>query len=100
MRRVYYTYGIRVLSNPTLLHGLVMFGLLLVLTRFVSAAHVMQNLSGVRVGQLGHYAYDAVTHTEVWTLFLAAALIYTALSFRIQLKSFRVHTVHTEMMQG
>lgn len=90
MRRVYYAYSLRVLSNPTLLHGIGMFAVLLVLTRFVSPQHVLQNIAEIPVGNLGTYFYSAVAHTELWTLLLLGIFIFMLFSFRVQLKGFHL----------
>jgi hypothetical protein len=85
MRRVYYTYALRVATMPGILQGFLMLASLIVLTYFVSLGHVIQNLMQVQVGHVGVFFYNALTNTEAWTLLLLGIIIFLAFSFRITL---------------
>lgn len=85
MRRIYYAYILRVSLQPAILHGFFMLAMLISLTYFVSIGNVLQNMSAIPLGKLGTYAMNSVLHTEIWTLFILGALIFSAFSFRFSI---------------
>ncbi len=85
MRGIYYAYALRLVSLPGVLQGFVMLGVLIVLTRFVSPGHVIQNLSHIELSHIGTFVYNAVRTTEMWTLLLVGILVFLSLSLRISL---------------
>lgn len=85
MRGIYYAYMLRLVSLPGVLQGFVMLGILIVLTRFVSLANVIQNLSNIEMSDFGTFAYNAVRTTELWTLLLIGMFVFLLLSLRISL---------------
>jgi uncharacterized membrane protein len=86
MRRIYYVYTIRVLSNPALAQGFLMLALLIALTYFVSIGNVIHNLMYQPINNLGTFFFNAVTNTEAWTLFIIGILIFSVFSLRFQLR--------------
>lgn len=91
MRRVYYTYALRLLWQPVLFHGFALFALMLLLTSYVSIGNVLQNMMHVEVGYLGTFLYNAVTNTEAWTLLILGLFIFFSLSLRITIGPKRAH---------
>ena len=87
MRRIYFAYAKRVASNPTLLHGSLIFIMMIVLTYFVSIQAVIHNMSRVAVGDLGAWTYSAVTNTEAWTLLILGVIVFSVLSLRFNITS-------------
>ena len=86
MRRVYYVYALRTLTEPALLHGFFMLALLIALTYFVSLGNVIQNLMSVQQGgQITTFLVRAFLNTEAWTLLLLGVLIFSAFSLRFTL---------------
>lgn len=86
MRRVYYTYAIRLATLPGVPQGFLMLGALIALTYFVSIGNVIQNIEQVGMSGFGQFAYNAVTNTEAWTLLLLGIMIFSALSFRFKIR--------------
>ena len=95
MRRVYYVYGIRLVTSPGVVYGFAMLAMLILLTRFVSIGNVLYNLRYQQINNLGNFFYNALTHTEVWTLVILGAMIFTALSLRWQLRTPEYKRVRT-----
>ncbi len=83
MRGIYYAYFVRLVSLPGVLHGFVMLGVLIMLTRFVSLGNVIYNFSHIEMSHVGTFVYNAVRHTEVWTLLLIGLFVFLSLSLRI-----------------
>jgi hypothetical protein len=82
MRRVYYTYALRLAMLPGVPQGFLMLAGMIALTYFVSLGNVIQNMEDVGMSGFGRFAYNAVTNTEAWTLLILGLLIFTAFSFR------------------
>lgn len=87
MRGIYYAYAIRLVSLPGVWQGFLMLGTMIALTRFVSIADVLRNLSNVELGRLGAYLYDAARSTETGTLLLVGLFIFCLLSLRTTIMS-------------
>ncbi len=85
MRRVYYSFVVRTIMNPALLHGFFMLGTLIVLTYFVSIGNVIQNMLNIRISDLDTFVYNAFTHTEAWTLIVIGVFVFSALSLRFNI---------------
>jgi len=92
MRRVYYAFALKTATHPAMLHGSFMLAFIIALTYYVSLGNVIQNIMNIQVGHLGTYLFNAVTNTEIWTLLLLGALILSAFSLRVRLKSPRMLT--------
>ena len=85
MRRVYYAYGLRVVSTPGIVQGFLMLGILIALTYFVSLGNVIANMESVGVRHLDVFFYNAITNTEAWTLLLIGAFIFSAFTLRLKI---------------
>lgn len=89
MRRIYYTFALRIVLQPTLLLGFLMLGMMIVLTYFVSIGNVIHNLLSLDAGNISEFVLRAFLHTEIWTLIVLGLLIFTAFSFRFTLAPYR-----------
>ena len=85
MRGIYFAYALRLVSLPGVFQGFFMLTIIIVLTRFVSIGHVIQNFKSVEVAHVGRFFYNAVSTTEIWTLLLIGIFIFSLLSLRISL---------------
>ncbi len=92
MRRVYYAYALNIVGTPGILQGFGMLAMLIALTYFVSIGNVLANMMQMSIAQLGTFLYNAVTNTEAWTLLLIGGMIFSLLSFRFKIGSFRSGT--------
>ena len=94
MRRVYYTFGIRVATHVTTLHVLVMGVSVYALGYFVHVAAVFRNVSSVPVGDFAGYMFHALTHTDVMTMLMLAVIVLTAVSLPFSVPHhYKVHTM-------
>lgn len=89
MRRVYYTFAIRLATQPGVVQGFVMLAALIALTYFVSIGNVLQNMAEIQVGQLDHYIMNAFLNTEAWTLLCIGIFVMSALSLRFNFSGMR-----------
>lgn len=85
MRRVYYTFGIRLATHVTTLHLVVMAASVYALGYFVHVAAVFRNASSVPVGEFMNYALRTLVHTDVMTMFVLGVMLLTALSLPFSL---------------
>lgn len=86
IRRIYYAYALRLTLHPVTMHGVAMLILIFALTYFVSIPNVLANLLEVRLGELAPYIAKLFLHTEIWTLVILGAIIFTILSLRIHMR--------------
>ena len=90
---------IRTATQPVVVHGFVMLGLVIMLTYFVSLGNVIKNMMNIQVGHLDTFFYNAVSNTEAWTLLLLGALIFSAFSLRFSIsparRTFRLATMES-----
>ncbi len=82
MRRVYYSYALRLITLRGVPQAFLMLGGIIALSYFVSIGNVIKNMEDVGMSGFGRFAYNAVTNTEAWTLLILGLLIFTALSIR------------------
>jgi hypothetical protein len=87
MRRVYYAYAMRIVTLPGVPQGFLMLSALIALTYFVSIGNVIQNIEIVGLTGVGRLSYNAVTNTEAWTLLILGVFVFSALSFRIKIRT-------------
>jgi Na+-translocating ferredoxin:NAD+ oxidoreductase RnfD subunit len=80
MRRVYYTFGIRLATHVTTLHLVVMAAAVYALGYFVHVAAVFRNASSVPVGEFIHYVLQALAQADVMTLLVLGVIVLTAIS--------------------
>lgn len=85
MRRVYYTFALRLATHTTTLHLLVLVAATYALGYFVHVAAVFKNVAAVPVGELGGYLAGAAMHTEGITLVVLGAVILALLSLPLSL---------------
>jgi len=97
MRRVYYTFGIRVVTHTTTLHVAVLTAAVYALGYFVHVAAVFHNVARVPVGDVAGYLTHAAMNTEGITLLVLGVVILAALSLPMQLprihRTSRVHAM-------
>jgi uncharacterized membrane protein len=89
MRRVYYAYALRTITEPAIVHGFLMLAMLIALTYFVSIGNVIENLLNIKVRNLDTFLYSAVTNTEAWTLLILGGFIFSLFSLRFSVSSKR-----------
>lgn len=89
MLRVYYTFGIRLVTHPLTLHVGLLVGAVYAVGHFVHVAAVMRNMANVPTGELGGFLARAVTNTEGITLLVLGVMIFAVLSLPIQLPQYR-----------
>ena len=92
MRRVYYTFGIRIVSHPIFTHSVVIGVTGFLLTRLVHVAAVYHNMLNVKVGEFASYAVRVVMQSDLPTLVALGLIIFACLSLRWQLKAPRLHS--------
>ena len=85
MRRVYYAFFVRTVTQPALLIGFFMLAMLILLTYFVSLGNVIHNLQSVHVSGFSSFVMNAFLNTEAWTLLILGILIFAAFSLRFTL---------------
>jgi len=93
MRRVYYTFGIRIATHVATLHLVVMAASVYALGYFVHVAAVFRNVSSVPVGEFAGYMFSAVTHTDVMTMLVLGVIVLTVVSLPLSLP--KHHSMHT-----
>jgi hypothetical protein len=94
MRRVYYTYTLRIVTDPVNVYPFLMGVSLVLMTQFVSFTNVAQNLLAIEVGRIPVWAFNAVTSTEAPTLLLLGIMIFAALSLRLKLRLPKAQLAH------
>lgn len=82
MRRVYYTYALRMVTHPVTVHGAVIATCLFVMSYFVSYVDVFRNIMHVELGNVVPYILGSLMKTEVWTLLLLGVIIFASLHLR------------------
>jgi len=81
MRRVYYSFCVRILTSRTFMHvALFALGLYGVKV-MVHVASVVKNLQSVQVGNLDTFLFNTFVHTHFLTLLSVGVVIYTLISF-------------------
>lgn len=91
MRRVYYTYGIRLATHPLMIHGVVLFVAILLLTRLVHVAAIVQNIANVKVGEMMSYVVGMFFHAEVGVLLLLGVCFFSCISLWGKVPAPRLH---------
>lgn len=81
MRRVYYLFGIRIVTHPMVMQGLLLVVALTWLAQLVFFARIWQSFVATPVGELGAFFVKVVTHADGLTLLvtLATTIIMVAL---------------------
>ena len=94
MRRVYYTYALRLALHRYTLHGVFMVGLLYLLGVFVHVRAVIENFAAIQVQEIDTFVYSMLTHTEAWTLLTFVALLILVASFVRNLLLYKPQRLH------
>ena len=81
MRRVYYSFGIGIVTNRVFAHALLLAIGLYGVKVMVHVASFIGNLKTIKVGNLDNFMFNALTHTDIYTLVFVGVLIFTLLSF-------------------
>jgi len=89
MRRVYYTFGIRVATHATTMHLAVLVGSVYALGYFVHVAAVYRNVTSIPLSDAAGYLANAVLHTEGITMVVLGAVTLAALSLPMSLPRFK-----------
>lgn len=92
MRRVYYAFGINMLTSRLFVHGLLLVGGLYGVKVMVHVASVIKNLKSVQVGNLDTFMFNALTHTDVYTLISVGVVVFALLSFNVSM--FKLPKMH------
>jgi len=86
MRRVYYTFGVRLATHPVTTHAVVLVLSFFILARLVHVAAVYRNLMQAQVGELGMRLVHMLTEADFATLLALTLIIFTCLSLQWQLR--------------
>ncbi|MCB9811642.1 hypothetical protein H6783_01900 [Candidatus Nomurabacteria bacterium] len=85
MRRVYYTFGLRLATHTITLHIVMLLVAGYALAKLVHVAAIFNNVMNLRVGELGRYIVGTLTHTDLLTLVVFGLLVFTGLSLQWRL---------------
>ena len=80
MRRVYYTFALRLALHPIFFHALLLGLSIFALSRVVSIPNILMNLMDVKVGELAQFFIGAFLYTEAITIVWVAIITFTSLS--------------------
>lgn len=75
MRRVYYTFALRVATHPMLGHGILLLALVWLLKELVFVARIWESFVATPVGEIGTFVIKLVTNADALTLVVLAAAI-------------------------
>ena len=81
MRRVYYSFGISILTSRIFVHTVLLAVGLYGVKVMVHVASFINNLKTVKVGNLDNFMFNALTHTDVLTLLSIGIVVFALLSF-------------------
>ncbi len=81
MRRVYYSFGVRVLTSRVFLQAVLLAVGLYGVKVMVHVASVINNLKTVELGNLDNFMFNALTNTDVYTLLSIGIVVFALLSF-------------------
>ncbi|MEN9920658.1 MAG: hypothetical protein RL538_551 [Candidatus Parcubacteria bacterium] len=88
MRRVYYSYAIRFVTEPMLWQGMVLGVCVALFGRLTHVAAIARNLEATSVGNAPQFILNsflnALTHGEVFTVLVTLAMILLSISFARQ----------------
>ena len=89
MRRVYYSYGISVVSMPVFWQGVFLGGAAFLLAKWLHVASIVHNFLSVPVGAVPSYVvhsvWGAMTHGELLTVVVLCAAAALLISASVQL---------------
>lgn len=93
MRRVWYSYGINIMTNPAMVRVYILLSVILILQNFVSFANVFRNLSEVKVGEVPAWFLGALVSTEIATIFFGLVFLYTAVTLVREVWRVRISSI-------
>ncbi len=95
MRRIYYIYGVRLLTHPLVAHVFILGLSMFIFARLVHVAAVYRNMMHVEIGELGGYVFRAFTHADIPTLLALGLIIFTILSLQWKVVMPKLHYTQT-----
>lgn len=95
MKRVYYTYALRLGMHTVALHLYVLAILGYLLARFVHVAAVYKTVANIPVGDLLPGMVRLISHADWPTLVIVGLAIFTALSLRFRITLPRIRVFET-----
>jgi hypothetical protein len=81
MRRVYYSFGISIVTSRLFLQAVLLVVGLYGVKVMVHVASFISNLKTVRVSNIDNFIFNAFTHTDVYTLLSVGIVFFALLSF-------------------
>lgn len=92
MRRVYYSFFLSIIASRAFVSGVLLAVGLYGVKVMVHVASFVENLQSIEFQNVGTFMFNAVTHTDVYTLLFVGLVIFSLLSFNFSiLKGARVH---------
>lgn len=89
MRRVYYSYALRFVSEPMLWQGFVLGACVALFGRLTHVAAIAHNFGSVSVENAPSYVWHSVTHAlvsgETFTVLVVFAMVALSVKFCLQL---------------
>lgn len=81
MRRVYYSFGLRLVVSRAFLSGTALAIGLYGIKVMVHVASFFNNLQTVGLRSVDNFVYNALTQTDVYTLLFVGIVVFSLLSF-------------------
>ena len=98
MRRVYYSFTLRLLFSQATLAGIVFAVSVLWFAKLVHVAMVWQSFTQVPVGQVPNYAVSVLTHSDMLTLFTMLLMATSVGIVLYKLRHVSVPSLRTEQV--
>lgn len=101
MRRVYYTFMLRIAMHPVTTQAVLFIVSLAVFAKLVHVSRIVEALMNTTLGNIPHYILNTVVHAfmrgEVMTLIAVGVLVFTALSIPRSVYKVVVPNIHTRV---
>jgi hypothetical protein len=91
MRRVYYTFAIRLVTHKLVLSTALLALSVYGLSVMVHVASIFENLRRIQVGRLDNYVANAFLHTDILTLLFFGLVVFSLLSFNFSVFKVPLH---------
>lgn len=88
MRRVYYSFVLRLLTHTTTVLLVVLAASVYALGYLVHVQAILHNAAQVRLGDIGPFIFRLLMHADVLTLCVLGVMIMTALSIPFSLPNY------------
>lgn len=75
MRRVYYIYGLRLVTHPISMYGLVLLALLVWLKELVFFARIWESFVRTPIGEVDAFMLKLISHADGLTLGISFAVV-------------------------